>query len=152
MGKIPDDIVKFLHAQHFTVVSTIGKDGLPHNSCKGIVNIEGDTVYLLDLYKGQTHENLEKNPAISVSVVDEHRFKGYCLKGTAKLITEDLLKPHIIKSWEEKITARITHRLIKNLKGEHGHESHPEAQLPKPKYLIAMKVAEIVDLTPPPLR
>ena len=153
MGKIPAEIVKFLHAQHFTVVSTIGEDGLPHNSCKGIVNIDDDgTVYLLDLYKGQTHDNLEKNPAMSVSVVDEHRFRGYCLKGTAKLITEDLLKPRIIKAWEDKITARITHRLIKNLKGEHGHDSHPEARLPKPKYLIAMKVKEIVDLTPPPLR
>ena len=153
MGKIPAEIVKFLHAQHFTVVSTVDPDGTPHNSCKGIVKIDSDgTIYLLDLYTGKTRANLERNPAISLSAVDEHRFKGYSLKGTAEIIKEDELKSHIVKAWEEKITARIAHRLIKNLKGEQGHERHPEAQLPKPKYLIAMAVNEIVDLTPPPLR
>ncbi len=153
MAKLPEDVVKFFHSQHFTIVSTIDPDGMPHISCKGIVNIDPDgTIYLLDLYTGKTRANLERNPSINLSAVDEHKFKGYSLKGTAKIIKEDELKSHIIKAWEEKITARITHRLIKNLRGEPGHEKHPEAQLPKPKYLIAMTVTEIVDLTPPPLR
>jgi predicted pyridoxine 5'-phosphate oxidase superfamily flavin-nucleotide-binding protein len=153
MAKLPDDVVKFFHNQHFTIVSTVDPDGMPHISCKGIVQIDPDgTIYLLDLYTGRTRANLEKNPAISLSAVDEHKFKGYSLKGTAKIIKEEELKSHIIKAWEEKLTARITHRLIKNLKGEPGHGSHPEAQLPKPKYLIVMTVSDIVDLTPPPLR
>jgi len=153
MAKLPEGVVKFFHSQHFTIVSTIDPDGMPHISCKGIVNIDPDgTIYLLDLYTGKTRANLERNPSISLSAVDEHKFKGYSLKGTAKIIKEDELKSHIIKAWEEKITARITHRLIKNLRGESGHGKHPEAQLPKPKYLIAMTVTEIVDLAPPPLR
>lgn len=153
MAGLSDEIVKFLHNQHFIVVSTIGEDGLPHNSCKGLVDIESDgTIYLLDLYKGKTHDNLDKNPAISICAVDEHKFKGYCLKGKAKLIREGQLKSDLVKAWERKLAARITHRLIKNLKGEPGHTNHPEAQFPDPKYLIAITVKEIVDLTPPPLR
>lgn len=153
MGKLPEEISKFFHSQHFVIVSTIDADGTPHNSCKGVVKIDDDgTIYLFDLYKGKTRENLERNPVISISAVDEHRFKGFSLKGKAKIISEQELKSHIVKAWEDKITARITHRLIKNLKGEPGHERHPEAQLPKPKYLIAMTVTDIVDLTPPPLR
>jgi len=153
MAKLPEDVVKFFHSQPFTIVSTVDPDGMPHISCKGIVKIDPDgTIYLLDLYTGRTRANLEKNPAISLSAVDEHKFKGYSLKGNARIINEDELKSHIIKAWEEKLAARITHRLIKNLKGEPGHERHPEAQLPNPKYLIAMTVNEIVDLTPPPLR
>ena len=153
MTGLPAEIVKFLHNQHFIVVSTIGDDGLPHNACKGLVDIDSDgTIYLLDLYKGKTHDNLERNPAISICGVDEHRFKGYCLKGKAKLIREEQLKSELVKAWEKKLAARITHRLIKNLKGEPGHTSHPEAQLPEPKYLIAITVGEIVDLAPPPLR
>lgn len=153
MAKLPEKVIKFFHSQSFTIVSTIDPDGMPHISCKGIVKIDADgTIYLLDLYKGITHANLERNPAISISAVDEHRFKGFSLKGKAKIINEQELKSHIVKAWEDKITARITHRLIKNLKGEPGHERHPEAQLPKPKYLIAMTVTDIVDLTPPPLR
>ena len=153
MVKLPEEVIKFFHSQPFTIVSTIDPDGTPHNSCKGIVKIDDDgTIYLLDLYTGKTRENLERNPVISISAVDEHKFKGYCLKGSGKIIEESGLRSHIVKAWEQKITARITHRLIKNLKGEPGHERHPEAQLPKPKYLIAMTVTDIVDLTPPPLR
>lgn len=153
MAKLPEEVTRFFHSQHFVIVSTIDADGTPHNSCKGIVRIDEDgTIYLLDLYTGKTRDNLKRNPAIGISAVDEHKFKGYSLKGTAAIMKEDKLRPHIIKAWEEKMTARITHRLIKNLRGEQGHERHPEAQLPKPKYLIAMAVTEIVDLTPPPLR
>ena len=153
MAKLPENVIKFLHNQHFVIVSTIDADGTPHNSCKGVVRIDDDgTIYLLDLYTGKTRANLEKNPAISISAVDEHKFKGYSLKGKAKIINEQELKSHIVKAWEDKIATRITHRLIKNLKGESGHEKHPEAQLPKPKYLIVMTVTETVDLTPPPLR
>ena len=153
MKNLPEEVIKFFHAQSFTIVSTIDADGLPHVSCKGIVKIEPEgIIYLLDLYKGKTYDNLQRNPAISLSAVDEHKFRGYNLKGTAKIVRADELKSHIIKMWEDKIVARITHRLIKNLKGEPGHERHPEAELPKPKYLIVMTVNEIVDLTPPLLR
>lgn len=153
MAKLPEDVVKFFHSQHFIIVSTIDADGTPHNSCKGIVKIDEDgTIYLLDLYKGRTYDNLERNPAIGISAVDEHKFRGYSLKGRATIIKEEKLRPHIIKAWEDRLATRITHRVIKNLKGEQGHAKHPEAQLPGPKYLIAMDVAEIVDLTPAPLR
>ncbi|MFA4842614.1 MAG: hypothetical protein WC658_02110 [Candidatus Omnitrophota bacterium] len=43
-------------------------------------------VYLFDLYHGQTYNNLKKNSGASITAVDEHRFKGYCLKGRAKLM------------------------------------------------------------------
>ena len=80
MAKLPDDVVKFFHSQHFTIVSTVDPDGMPHISCKGIVQIDPDgTIYLLDLYTGKTRANLERNPAISLSAVDEHKFKGYSL-------------------------------------------------------------------------
>lgn len=153
MVKLPEDVIRFFHSQHFVIVSTVDADGTPHNSCKGIVKIEEDgTIYLLDLYKGRTHDNLERNPVIGISAVDEHKFKGYSLKGRATIIKEEKLKPYIIKAWEDRLATRITHRVIKNLKGEVGHSKHPEAQLPGPKYLIAMAVGEIVDLTPAPLR
>ncbi len=153
MNIISEDVKRFLLAQHFTIVSTIGSDGIPHSSCKGIVKINPDgTIYLLDLYMGQTYENLTINPSISLSAVDEHKFRGYCLKGTAEIVSSDKLKPDIIKAWEQKITSRITQRILKNIRGETGHPKHPEAQLPRPKYLIAMTVKEVIDLTPPPLR
>lgn len=153
MKRLNKEISQFFKKQSFTIVTTIGKGGIPHNSCKGIVEIgKGGKVYLLDLYKQKTYENLKRNPRMSVTAVDEHRFRGYCLKGKAKLIPRKKLTPKDIAAWEEKITDRITRRMIKNIHEEKGHPRHPEALFPKPAYMIVMQIEEIVDLTPHHLR
>jgi general stress protein 26 len=153
MKRLTDEVIQFFRNQSFTIVSTLDKNGSLHNACKGIVKMnKNGTVYLLDLYKGKTYENLKRNSQISLTAVDEHRFKGYCLKGKAKLIATDKLKPQIIKAWENKITSRITQRIIKNITQEKSHPRHPEALMPKPEYMIAMEVYEIVDLTPQHLK
>lgn len=149
MKKLTRDIVEFFHNQPFVIISTIDEDGSPHNSCKGIIDIdENGRVYLLDLYRGRTYANLLKNHYISVTAVDEHRFRGYSLKGKAGLMKEGDLTPQVIKAWEDRIAGRITQRVIKNIQGGKGHPRHPEVLLPKPEYMIMMEVDEIVDLTP----
>ncbi|MCX5692444.1 MAG: pyridoxamine 5'-phosphate oxidase family protein [Candidatus Omnitrophica bacterium] len=146
---IKPDIVQFFHNQHFAIISTIDKKGYPHNSCKGIVEIdESGKAYLLDLYMAGTYENLKNNPAISITAVDEHKFTGYCLKGKAKIVPKNKVNERILKLWENKITSRISHRLLKNVRGEKGHATHPEALLPGPEYLIAVDVDEVIDLIP----
>lgn len=148
MKKIPEGIVHFLKKQGFVIVCTLDEDGYPHASCKGIVKIDSKgKVYLFDLYRNKTFKNLKRNYHVSINAVDEHRFKGYCLKGKAKIMKEKLT-PSLIKSWESRLTTRLTQRLIKNIHGEKGHKLHPEAFLPKPEYLIILEVKEIVDLTP----
>jgi len=143
------DIIRFLEKQNFVIVTTIDKRGRLHNSCKGIVKIgRNGQIHLLDLYEGRTQENLRRNSNISITAVDEHKFEGYSLKGRARIMEIDEIKSRHIRTWEKKISDRITHRIIKNIHGEKGHSRHPEALLPKPKYLISMKVEEIIDLTP----
>jgi len=153
MKKLIAEVVQFFQSQRFVIVSTIDKAGMPHSACKGIIKIgpEG-RVYLLDVYLKSTYDNLKRNPNISITAVDEHKFKGYCLKGKAKSLGRDRLSPEIIKAWEERVTGRITHRLLKNIHEEKGHPRHPEALLPEPEYMIVMEVEEIVDLTPHHLR
>ncbi len=147
--KLTEGIIRFFHRQPYTIITTVDRDGCPHNSCKGIVDIEEDgKVYLLDLYKAKTYENLKQNPHINITAVDEHKFIGFTLKGKAKIVNKNKLKSHIVKAWETKITKRISQRLLKNLKGEKGHPLHPEASLPKPEYLIEVDVNEVIDLTP----
>ncbi|MFC1623971.1 pyridoxamine 5'-phosphate oxidase family protein [Candidatus Omnitrophota bacterium] len=153
MKRLNEGIIRFFHNQHYTIVTTIGKDGGPHTSCKGIVEIDKNgKVYLLDLYMEETYENLKRNPRISITAVDGHKFMGYSLKGIAKIVKREKLKSRTIKAWEDKITKRLSHRLLKNIRGEKGHPRHPEALLPKPEYLIAVEVKEIIDLTPHHIR
>jgi len=149
MKGLNSEIIQFFHNQGYVIVSTIDRDGFSHTACKGIVDIKRNgRVYILDLYKANTYENLKRNPRISITAVDEHKFMGYCLKGKAKLINEGELKIHFIKAWEKRITVRLTRRLLKNIHEEKGHARHPEILLPKPEYLIAMEVEDVVDLTP----
>lgn len=153
MKILSEKIVQFFHNQGFVIVSTADKKGSLHNSCKGLIDIDKKgELYLFDLYQERTYTNLKQNQHISVTAVDEHRFKGYCLKGKAKIIYKDKFSDNIIRAWEERITSRITQRVVRNIREEKGHPRHPEALLPKPAYMIVMKVGEIVDLTPYHLR
>ncbi|HAJ57614.1 MAG TPA: hypothetical protein DCL35_07600 [Candidatus Omnitrophica bacterium] len=149
MKKLNDEIVNFFYNQGCVIVSTIDENGYPSNACKGIVEIDNNGhVYLLDLYQAKTRSNLERDPHISITAIDEHKFVGYSLKGKARIVTQGEIRAHLAKAWEERITSRLTSRLLRNIRGEKGHARHPEALLPEPQYLISIDVDEIVDLTP----
>lgn len=153
MKKIAEEIVDFFYNQSFVIVSTLGIDKIPHTSCKGIVEIDPKgLIYLLDLYRGQTYENLKHHKYLSITAVDEHRFKGYCLKGEVKSIREEDITDKVIEAWGNRVTSRITQRLLRNMHGEKGHSQHPEILLPKPEFMIIMQVEEIVDLKPQHIR
>lgn len=153
MKRLSNEIIHFFHNQGCVIVSTVDKNGFPHSSCKGIVKInDNGRIYLLDLYRTKTYDNLRHNPHISITAIDEHKFMGYCLKGRAKMTPERKPSSQLIKAWEDRITSRLTQRLLKNIHEEKGHPRHPEILLPKPEYLIVMGVEEIVDLTPQHLK
>jgi general stress protein 26 len=153
MKQIPVTIIDFLRTQGFVVVSSIDKSGFPHSSCKDIVKINpAGEIYLIDVYYGVTSENIGSNPRISISAVDEHKFTGYCLKGKARMIRDEMISQEIIKTWEDNITSRLAKRLLRNLVQDKGQGHHPEASLPHPKHLIVLEVEEIVDLAPFHLR
>jgi len=149
MIKLSEEVIDFFKRQSFIIVVTRDAKGSLHCSCKGIVKINRDgKVYLLDLYKKRTFENLKNDKNISIIAVDEHKFIGYCLKGRAQIISAQDFDQELNLAWEESITKRITQRVIRNLKQESGHSSHPEASFPRPQYLILMDINEVVDLTP----
>ena len=62
------------------------------------------------------------------------------------------MKKNILKAWDDEITKRIGKRIVRNIKGEKGHRTHPELLLPKPAYMIVVDVKKIVDLTPKRLK
>ena len=151
--KINDNLIHFLQRQNYVIVSTIDKNGAIHNSCKGIVEVDPNgSIYLLDLYKQRTYNNLKNNSHIALTAVDEHQFKGYSLKGDGKIVSEDRIQPKVMSAWEKKITGRISQRILKNVEGKKGHPKHPEMLFPMPEYAIEMKVNSVVDLTPHILR
>lgn len=150
MKQLSEAIVQFLQKQGCVILSSIDSRGFPHSSCKGIVKIDKrGRVYLLDAYRGKTLQNLKNNPYANITAFDEDRFIGYCLKGEARILTKEELDADITRAWQDRITGRLTQRLLKNIRAEaKAHPAHPEALLPEPEHMIVIDVKEVVDLTP----
>lgn len=149
MRALSEEIVEFFKKQSFVVVSTIDPGGSINSSCKSIVKVDiSGRIYLLDLYLKHTFVNLKKNPRISITAADEHSFQGYCLKGKARVVKINQLPENITRLWEEKVAAKISQRIIRNIREEKSTGRHPEAAFPKPQYMIVMEVEDAVDLTP----
>ncbi len=152
MKKIPDKVSKLLKDQGYVIVSTLDKDGNIHCSAKGVIDTKEAEVYLIDLYKKDTYANLQRNPTLSITAVDEDQFIGFTLKGRATIVKRDKVEDKSIQQWEKKIIGRISKRVIRNVKKDKSSTKHPEAKFPVPEYLIKMKVDQIIDLTPTHLK
>ncbi|MCQ9207349.1 MAG: pyridoxamine 5'-phosphate oxidase family protein [Omnitrophica bacterium] len=154
MIKIPDNTKSLLDAQHVSVVSSINAGGTIHTSAKGIMETHSKgKILLLDLYKGVTYKNIKRHPHVTLTVIDEKRFKGYSIRGKAKIIKENALPKSKVTMWQEKLAKRIARRVISHVKEEiPGNEGIPEARFPFPKYIIEISVERIIDLTPHKLK
>jgi general stress protein 26 len=148
LNKLSDSMISLMKKQGFVIVSSLDGQGKIHCSAKGIVGIERTRVFLIDLYKARTYNNLSKNPIVTISFVDEHSFAGYALQGMAKIVEKEKIKKSIIADWEDKVLQRISQRVIKNLKQGKAGPHHPEASFPHPKYLIEIDIEKIIDLAP----
>ena len=147
---IPETVKNLLEKHHFIVVATLDKDGIIHTSAKAVIEVDqSGKVFILDLYKGKTYDNIKNNSSTTITVIDEHKFKGYSVKGRSKIFDKASLPKEILEIWDDKISKRIARRVIKHVKGEEsGHSGVPEARFPVPKYLIELTVDSIVDLAP----
>lgn len=152
MVKIPNIVSHFLEKQGYVVISTIDKKtGHIHCAAKGIVGLDKKgMVFIIDLYKNRTYRNLKKNPAVSITAIDETTFTGYTLQGKGKIVPHKEIEDHVIAAWENKIIQRISARVKQSVQsGKKSHEHH-EIKLPKiPSHLIEVDVDKIIDLSPP---
>ena len=153
MRELSTDIIQLFEKQGFGIISTLDKDGNIHCSVKGIVGIGKDgKVYVMDLYKETTFKNIQRNPTMSITAVDDDEFIGFTLKGKAKIVEREKIEERIIKAWEDQIIQRISKRVIENIRKAKKDISVPEALFPLPQYLIEVDVEDIVDLTPAALK
>lgn len=97
MGLLTSDIKEFVRQTKLGFVATVCPDGTPNLSPKG-TTIAWDEDHLLfaDIHSPGTVENLLKNPAVEVNVVDVFKRKGYRLKGIAEVLSEGRLFDEII--------------------------------------------------------
>jgi len=142
-----ESILNFFKKQSFVIVSTLDKNKRIHSVAKGIAKIEDKKIYIMDLYRANTYNNLKRNPIISITAVDEEAFIGYTLKGKGRIIEKEKIKKEFLEEWEKRVIHRVSNRLIKNLKKD-TFRHHPEIKLPYPEYMIEFKIEKVIDLKP----
>ena len=87
MTKIPQNVQEFIKGK-MAWVSTASPEGIPNATPKGSLKLLDDQhVVFADLFSRKTRENLQRNPQVAVTVVDEKNHSGYQLKGKAELLT-----------------------------------------------------------------
>ncbi|HDN86300.1 MAG: hypothetical protein DRP81_02985 [Candidatus Omnitrophota bacterium] len=141
-------IFDFFSKQQFVIVNTLDEKGFSHASCKGIVKIEKDKIHLLDLYKGNTYQNIKRNKKISIVAVDGEKFRGYCLKGYAKILNINRKDKELLAAWDKNVARRLAQRIISHIRKEKVSFYYPEASLPRPQFIYVVEVKEIIDLVP----
>jgi uncharacterized protein len=122
MAKIPEEVQEFLKNK-MAWVATASPDGLPNTTPKGSVQlIDDEHLVFADLFSLKTRENLQRNPKVAVTVVDEKTHKGYQLKGSAELVD----------------SGPLFNRIVDQLK-------KAPMQLPQPKYVVKIAVDSVYD-------
>ena len=85
---ITEKIKNFINFQKLGYVATISADNTPNLSPKGtIIVLDESYLAFADIHSPQTVENLKRNPAIEINVVDPFSRRGYRFKGIAEIIS-----------------------------------------------------------------
>ena len=124
MVKIPGQIKDFLK-NYLAYVATADEKGRPNVVPKGDMAIlNDDTLLFADLYRHQTWKNLTKNTNIAITVVNPASYRGYELKGKARIVERG-------KEYDSLARAAL---------GD-GQLNNPDA-----KYAVKVKVSKIIDI------
>lgn len=115
MGILSDPTKDFVRQQKLGFVATVCPDGTPNLSPKGtLIAIDDDHLAFLDIISPGTIDNLLKNPAIEINVVDFFVRRGYRFKGKAEVLSKGSLYDSILllygdasKKYEIKHIVRI---------------------------------------------
>ena len=122
MAKIPAEVQEFVKNK-MAWVATASPDGTPNATPKGSVQVLDDEhLIFADLFSLKTRDNLQKNPKVAVTVIDEKKYKGYQFKGVAELVDSG------------PVFEKVAEQLKK-----------APMQLPHPKYVVIITVDSVYD-------
>jgi uncharacterized protein len=106
LGILTEEMRRVVEEQRLGFAATVCPDGTPNLSPKGTTAVWDDgRLAFADIRSPRTVENLRRNPAIEVNVVDPISRKGYRFKGTGEVITERDLFDKAVEFYRERGTA-----------------------------------------------
>ncbi|HEV7689840.1 MAG TPA: pyridoxamine 5'-phosphate oxidase family protein [Hyphomonadaceae bacterium] len=137
MGILTADMKRVLDEQQLGFIATVTPDGKPNLSPKGTTRAwDDDHLVFADICSPGTIENLQRNPAIEINVVDPIVRKGYRFKGEAAVLSSGPQYEEI-EAWFRAHGSQNAFRHIVLVKVTHA------AELISPAYDLGRTEAEV---------
>lgn len=103
-GILTEEMKRMVREQRLAYVATVCPDGTPSLSHKGTLSVWGeDQLVFADIRSPGTVENLKRNPAVEINVVDPVVRKGYRFKGAATVLTGGPLFEQIVDFYRSEV-------------------------------------------------
>lgn len=99
MAEITTDMQAIIRQAMLSFVATVNADGTPNLSPKASLTIRNGILYFADIASPRTIENLKRNPAVEINVVDIFQRRGYRFTGRAVVLPADDRESLAIADW-----------------------------------------------------
>jgi hypothetical protein len=116
LASLTKEVQRFVLEQRLGYHATVNPDGTPNLSHKGTTSVyDDDHLFFADIRSPRTVENLRRNPAIEVNVVDVFSRRGYRFKGKATVRVADdvhargleLLRERGYRAFDDRVKAIV---------------------------------------------
>jgi len=107
MGILTEEMKEAVNTRRLGYVATVCPDGTPNLSPKGTTRVWDDEhLVFADIRSPGTVDNIQRNPAVEINVVDPEAHKGYRFKGTARVLTDGQIFEDILSFYQQ---SGVTH-------------------------------------------
>ncbi len=123
-------------------VASCDKQGRPNSAPKMLVDVEPpNQLYFLDFKHTRSYANIQENPELSVSFMDDAAFTGYRLNGPAKILASGPEFEEVKERWEKRLISYEADRIIQRVRGLYSTKES-ENSLPKNFVIVKISAAE----------
>ena len=144
---IDKSIEALIESREFISVASCDLEGNPNAAPKFLLKVEKDHIYLVDYIIGRTFQNLQINPRVSLSFIDNATLIGYQINGKAQIIDAREEYKQIVAQLEDKQIDLSIKRVIEGVTKGQAHKAY-EVAIPEQFVILKIKIEEIVQIRP----
>jgi len=144
---INKSIKALIESREFISAASCDLDGRPNAAPKFLLKIEAGYIYLVDYVLGQTFRNLQVNPRVSLSFLDNNTLMGYQINGKVEIIDSGQEYAEALKDLERKEIDLSATRIIDGVMKGQVHKAY-EIAASEQFVILKVKVEETVQIHP----
>lgn len=145
--KIPQGLVALLQKAYYISVGTSDAHGQPRVASKFLLKVEGNVLYLVDLVRGEIWRNVQYNPLISLTVMDEDNLRNYQINGIAKVLDAGNEFDLLMLEFSDKQVRFATNKIISGIKRNKPHREEVFSSH-QAKVFYKILVSEVLEIGP----